>query len=388
MTDNIEQEEKHSEHHSFKIDGVDLADAEVESENPFIRYYDYYEDRQEFGDVRVMDTPKDTKAKKEEIIDPDKQEQDQTYLRVDTSYDYGVDTRATGDFFVEGCEMVCNGLKCRVQKGKESWSILVIFNNDNSEHTGWVEFQTKMFMHTAVSLSAIKGKLKMFRFNSSSLDDAAATGLKYPINYPRDETSAEIIEGSAPYQWLNLVPTGTRKTTFTFPGAGRDEYVDWKLLQRSRFKFIPCFHISHIYCGGGKMSIQQKLCSAIITDISPNSITPRNIGTADTIAKAVPGIADKIRSQLDFLTSIKMSEESPDAGTVVIAEEGGKPTFSGIKGTTNSSFNTPSLNTHKTPASVKEGVTPSVRSSGLTPKTNPVPGGKGPARTPAGRTKF
>jgi hypothetical protein len=382
----MEQEQQY-EHLTFNVDGVDMSEVEIAYENPVLRHYLYEPEKHLFSDVRKMEAPQDPKDEQEQS--KDKKKDDASYLRVDQSYNYGDEVPAVSEFYTEGPVFQCNGLKCRVTKGKESWSLLVIFNMDNPEHAAYVDYKERKYMRTAQYLSSIKGKLKMHLFNADSLEMAAATGLKFPIAYPRDETTSEIIEGSSPFEWINLVGGGKYKTVFTFPGAGRDEKIDWRILQRSRFKFIPCFYNSHIYIGGGKMSMQDKLSSAVVVDIEPNTVVPRNIGTADALATAIPGLSDKMRSQIEYMTTIKMAEEEPDAGTKTVPEgETGQAVFSGVNGTaTNSASSTPLP--AKTPANVKAGVTPSVKGSGATPKMSGVPGGKSnPTRTPAARGKF
>lgn len=383
----MEHQQEQYEHIPFTVDGVDLSTVEISYDNPVLRHYNYDPEKHRFSDVRKMEAPQDSKEETESK-DKDKKKDDASYLRVDQSYDYGDEVPAVSEFYTEGPVFQCNGLKCRVQKGKESWSLLVIFNMDNSEHVAYVDYKEKKYMRTAQYLASIKGKLKMHLFNADSLEMAAATGLKFPIGYPRDETTSEIIEGSSPFEWINLVGGGKYKTVFTFPGAGRDEKIDWRILQRSRFKFIPCFYNSHIYIGGGKMSMQDKLSSAVVVDIEPNTVVPRNIGTADALATAIPNLSEKMRSQIEYMTSIKMAEEEPDAGKKEVSEsEEGQSVFSGVTGTSSNPNSTPLPS--KTPASVKAGVTPSVKSSGATPKMSGVPGGKSnPTRTPATRGKF
>ena len=141
---------------------------------------------------------------------------------------------------------------------------------------------------------------------------AEATGFKFPIVYPRDADTCEIIEGASPMQWINLIGSGKYKTKFTFPGAKKDEVIDWNVLVGSKFKFIPCFQYSHIYIGGGKMSMQIKLSSCVVTDIEPNTAVARNIGTADALARADPEMERKVREQLELMRNMKFANENPE----------------------------------------------------------------------------
>jgi hypothetical protein len=379
----MNQEQTEQDHPNFTISGIDLTEVECINSDPLVRFYDIDEERMLFGKVRDMEVPKEKQEKSNtEVAGKSVDEAAQTYMRVDVQYQHQIGERnVKSDLFYEGPEMTAQyGLKCRVQGKKVTWSLLTIFDLPDEGHIGYITTMENMHSTTANHLHSIRGKIKMPHF---SVDIAEATGFKFPIVYPRDADTCEIIEGASPMQWINLIGSGKFKTKFTFPGAKKDEVIDWDLLVGAKFRFTPCFQYTHVYIGGGKMSMQIKLASAVITDIEPSNAVARNIGTADALARADPEIEKKMRAQLEQMKNIKLANQDPDGGKNEGSENGGTkdPTYGALK---NRGANNPesekSENSSpppsppiKTPAT-SLGKTPSIRGiSGSTPKIGNIP---------------
>lgn len=164
---------------------------------------------------------------------------------------------------------------------------------------------------------------------------AAAEGaFDYPIYWPTDKTTNQIIQGKNPSKYFSLFSYGSgpsvRRTPF-IPAVKTSDGkqlppLDWEKLRNVEMDFYPVVHWKKIYVGGGKASYQSEIASAIVTRIVPASGGVDQSKTIDEVSKD-ENMARTLREQIESLeqlhvavknaniTSTKQEEKSNPAPT-------------------------------------------------------------------------
>lgn len=193
------------------------------------------------------------------------------YYKIPLFYNYGSDHDLNlKDFFFEGCEMETNsGIQSIINHdGATKHYIFTQFDSNNPIHTQWIASMRKIYDDCVDLLYSIKKKIKMYGFDKNYPE---WTGFKFPLYYPRDNNTGEILKDKPPSMFLKLFGNGRRlnqeQTLFTDMHGNP---VPWELLSNIQMKFIPLIHIKYIYVNNSRASIQMHLQSAIITSIKPN----------------------------------------------------------------------------------------------------------------------
>lgn len=264
---------------------------------------------------------------------------EQNYYNIPLMYNFARDnnSKTLGDFQFEGCEMTTTqGLRttANVQTGRSEHSIMVRYDINTPEQARFLEVIDEIHNGSAQIVQAYKMPVKMPHFNAQM---AQATGFKHPVHRPLDELTGVPTEGRQPSMFLKLFQRGkapfVEQTIFT----GLDgKPIPWTLLQNVEMKFIPLLHFKRIYVGGGKVSMQIEMLSAVVTSIKSRGTTTNQQATISRLQEARPELADTVSAQLAKITSDR--QELLLAGSVGAntnqdhGEQHGQqqPSFSGI----------------------------------------------------------
>jgi hypothetical protein len=199
-----------------------------------------------------------------------------SYYEVPLSYNHGTsDAPVIGDLLFQYPEMTTNsGLAEGTVGNRKTYSVPMQFSLISADHTKAIEALKSIYDATAIYVKTVRGKVGVPHFDNNL---AEATGYRFPLHYPKDPDTQEVVKGKNPSCYLKLkyAEYGNRvdKTLFT-DRKGRS--LDWSLLENVDMKFIPLVKLEKLYIGGGKIRLQMKCTSAIVTSIVPKgSVSPQ-----------------------------------------------------------------------------------------------------------------
>lgn len=275
------------------------------------------------------------------------------YQEVKLSYNYGTtETPFVDDLRIEWPEVNSKrGIEEKKEgEGRSTWSIMFDLPvTDGSPTRTVVEKMTILHLAVGQCLAQVKGQLGMPHFNPSHENSMIeATGFKSPIYYSRDKVTSQIIAGRTPTMYVKLVKTGygamETKTLFSLPYdpsvSPAPPPIDWSLLTGVELKCIPLIHIEKVYIGGGKMSLQVKLQSAVVTHMVARNSTSPQTSTMENLLAGDPEMAKRIREQMTKLAEargVSAPELSPvPVPTVSPTLNLPQPSMSTISGVTSS----------------------------------------------------
>ena len=136
----------------------------------------------------------------------------------------------------------------------------------------------------------------------------------YPLYFARDPVSSQVMVGSNPSKYFNLLCHGqsgsvTRKETlFKAPisdgdVAGKKQFrtIPWKYLQSVEMVFMPIITFKQLYIGGGKVTLQFEITSAVVKHVIPiNSSCAQDSTLAEY--ESNDDVRNTITAQIDVLT--------------------------------------------------------------------------------------
>jgi len=259
---------------------------------------------------------------------------EQNYFNIPLMYNTGVGSSVLNDFQLECCELsTTHGIRENVnaQTKRTEHSIMIRFDASNPEHNKMLEVMNSIHTGSAQIVQAYKGIVKMPHFNATMPE---ATGFKTPVHRKMDEMSGKYVEGHAPTMFLKLFTRGkapfVEQTMFT----GLDgKPIPWSLLKNVEMKFIPLLHFKRIYVGGGKVSLQIEMVSAVVTYIKGRGTSTAQTSTITRLLGARPELQDAVAAQLAKITSDRQEQllaSSQPSGAGPTEANGNQPSFSGI----------------------------------------------------------
>ena len=123
--------------------------------------------------------------------------------------------------------------------------------------------------------------------------DTAPVLLKYPVYYPVNKETSEVIQGVPPYLACKLMDDKYTKTKFldlTDAVLTREELMD------CAFDHITLTQWNGVFIGGGRIAIQNKAYSTIITNIYEKQRNTPQKNTLERLKKN-PELINKLREQ-------------------------------------------------------------------------------------------
>nr|QBK90663.1 MAG: hypothetical protein LCPAC104_01600 [Pithovirus LCPAC104] len=103
------------------------------------------------------------------------------------------------------------------------------------------------------------------------------TGFNGLLYWPMNKDTAERDPGKNPMQFIKI---GDKKSTFI---DLNENIIPHDKIQDKRIKGVPLIHFSYVYSGAGKLSIQCKLSSMIITKVEVSDNIERQSDTLKTL---------------------------------------------------------------------------------------------------------
>lgn len=194
-----------------------------------------------------------------------------SYHSIGIKYNYGSsDLPKVDDFLLEGPEVTSNGgIIEKKTNGKMEYSMMVSLPQDSKDVAKYTSVIDTLYMGCAQVIGSVKGALGFPDFDPSK--PGYMKIFTNPVYRARDKQTNELVVGKAPVQFMKLFKYNMAgidiKTLFSVPTKDPTKPIsmDWDDLKSVKVTFIPLLHIRNIYVGGGKMRMQIKLKSAVIT---------------------------------------------------------------------------------------------------------------------------
>lgn len=198
-------------------------------------------------------------------------------------------------FDVEYPKILCSqGISEKEENdGRISYSMR--FSLDPNDNADLIKKVEDIYMGTAVQIDLNKNDLGD-AYEYFQVDRPFASGYKSPLYYSKDKVTKKVIPGRKVSQYIKLFNYGpANRSNFINPIDGGS--IDWSLLIGAELEIIPLIRYEKIYCGGGKLSLQTKLISAVLVSAeAPNS----QVKQQDTIDKIREdeSLVEDLRQQL------------------------------------------------------------------------------------------
>lgn len=272
-----------------------------------------------------------------------------SYFSSDISYRYGGTKK--DKFRLEMCEVTCSSIyksgdnkdkkkeegqqnqqQTQTQQGQQDqntqekkkydkYYVKITFDHKNPQSMACAKKVDELHVQFAKLFSPHKGKWKHFSLTDSSSNDADNNGFKSLLRYTKDEMSGERYENSDPMQYYNLVygrddKGNVYKTKFYDLGKKDEEGnwirkpgpIEWEILQKSVMKGIPVVHYRSSYGNDGKLSIQSKLYSFVVTEIKEREYNIMQSSTIDRLLANSPDLSKSLDDQIAAMTGLISAE--------------------------------------------------------------------------------
>jgi hypothetical protein len=141
------------------------------------------------------------------------------------------------------------GTQCDTEDGNEKIKTCYSIEDKEPEHIKLLEIMDSIHQKIAEHAYPIRGKLGMPNYSLSN----TKSGFSKPIKQKIDVNTCEPVKGS-PYN-IYLKHWKNAKFNIPVPEGEENKTIDFRLLDKCEFAFIPMVRSSHVYCGGEKMSI-------------------------------------------------------------------------------------------------------------------------------------
>jgi hypothetical protein len=239
-----------------------------------------------------------------------------TYFEIPLSYKYKItedgNTKSViSDLYIEGPELFTpGGINTKEMNGKQVHSIFTQFNLQDPETVAFIGndlsspgTMERLYRAVIDRLDEVKGSVGLGRLQHKMMIEGVTT---YPIHWPRDATTGQVIVGKNPSKYFSLFSYGQgysqRRTLFCAPifENGKPTILDWDMLRSVEMKYKPLFHFKKIYIGGGKASIQFEITSAVVTHIVKANTESNQTDTMEVMQRN-DALTQSLRAQIAAL---------------------------------------------------------------------------------------
>lgn len=245
----------------------------------------------------------------------------QSYRSINLIYNYGTDDKPVFDQLLLEYPPVKSreGIRREETFNKISYSIGARFDG-SPESTAFLDKLNLAYNVLAQQLMANRSQVGIPDLKK----DNVLVYFKNPVYTPLDPQTGEPIPGRFPSCFLKLLHGSFSKTLFTDLDA---KPIDWKLLDKVEMEYQPLVQWSHIYSGSGKIRLQQKVLSAIVTRAVAINTETLQLKTIEDIKEKQPDKLEQIRQQM-----AKLKTRTLDAPEEQLTEDT-EDTISMINGT-------------------------------------------------------
>ena len=274
----------------------------------------------DFDPTNLVKTPPQQKQSQPKVDpnNPNAPPQPITYFEIPLSYRYtikdkdGSEKNVIADLYIEGPELFTpGGINSKDMNGKAVHSIFTQFDLQDPEILAFVGTDVerpgtmeRLYRVVIDRLDEAKGAVGLGRMQHKMMIEGVTT---YPIHWPRDATTSQVIVGKNPSKYFSLFSYGQgysqKRTLFCAPITdtdGKATILDWEMLRGVEMKYRPLFHFKKIYIGGGKASIQFDITSAVVTHIVKANTESNQTDTIETL-KRDDNLTKSLRDQIAAL---------------------------------------------------------------------------------------
>ena len=274
----------------------------------------------DFDPANLVKTPPQQKQSQPKVDpnNPNAPPQPITYFEIPLSYRYTIKDKDGGeksviaDLYIEGPELFTpGGINSKDMNGKPVHSIFTQFDLQDPEILAFVGTEVerpgtmeRLYRVVIDRLDEAKGAVGLGRMQHKMMIEGVTT---YPIHWPRDATTSQVIVGKNPSKYFSLFSYGQgysqKRTLFCAPVTdteGKPTILDWEMLRGVEMKYRPLFHFKKIYIGGGKASIQFDVTSAVVTHIVKANTESNQTDTIETL-KRDDNLTKSLREQIAAL---------------------------------------------------------------------------------------
>jgi hypothetical protein len=304
----------------------------------------------DFDPANLVKTPPQQKQSQPKVDpnNPNAPPQPITYFEIPLSYRYTIKDKDGGeksviaDLYIEGPELFTpGGINSKDMNGKAVHSIFTQFDLQDPEILAFVGTEVerpgtmeRLYRVVIDRLDEAKGAVGLGRMQHKMMIEGVTT---YPIHWPRDATTSQVIVGKNPSKYFSLFSYGQgysqKRTLFCAPVTdteGKPTILDWEMLRGVEMKYRPLFHFKKIYIGGGKASIQFDVTSAVVTHIVKANTESNQTDTIETL-KRDDNLTKSLRDQIAALHlqldksrqvdgNLKKETPGPNAGQLQLTD--------------------------------------------------------------------
>lgn len=301
-----------------------------------------------FETERMVKTSLDTKQSKPRADpnNPSAPPQSVTYQVTSLQYEYDVKDEKTGQvtknvapLAVEAPELFSPmGIATKFNSnGYEAASLFTIFDFRKGEvknfcslgesHTGMAAgFWQQLYSWCLNRIWELRSQIPTVQRLPAK--EALLGMFAYPIYFSRDPSTGDVVSGSNPSKYFNLLCRGKpgsamrKETLFKAPivtgevgGKKQFQTIPWDLLKNVEMVFKPVITFKQLYIGGGKVSLQFEITSAVVKSATPiNSTSAQKESLNEYAADA--SVAAAITEQIALL-SRRLNESDGDGTTTL-----------------------------------------------------------------------
>lgn len=220
------------------------------------------------------------------------------------------------DFVFDGPQMTSK--RGAVLNQYNKWHMTSQIDESNPDHLIFMQKLKEIYDSNVDFIANTNAKhiIGMPMFNPMT----AGMVFRFPIFTPTDDKGIPIVGASKlfnPSLINSSFPGSTKKTLFTDCSADLN-IIDWAFVRDTQVTYIPRFHLAGDYIGGGKISLQIKMISAIVLDIVDSSVTSQQFEVAEQIRKQDPNAVNKLKDTLARIqlerSKSTMTPSSPNIG--------------------------------------------------------------------------
>lgn len=197
----------------------------------------------------------------------------------------------------------------------DDWEKMPEISTEDEEGRDKVGFLTQLHMRC---MSAAYKDRKSIGVDGIKNRSAFEGVFKSPLRWNTNQ-EGQVVEGSNPNRYWNIFlrgdpdKKGHRKAPFSIPADNKEGELTlpWSVLQDAEVTFKPLIRVKSIYAGGGKLSFQMEIMSAVVYDFVRLNSRSAQTGTIKALS-ADKALVTKLAEQLAAVKMALEPEERKD----------------------------------------------------------------------------
>lgn len=169
----------------------------------------------------------------------------------------------------------------------DDWIKMPDISTDEEDGRDSIGFMSNLHQMCMDSAYECRGSIGVTGIKNRSAFEAI---FKNPYKF-RHNPDGTVVPGCNPSKYYNLYlmgdirKKGHRKAIMSIPANNKDgeTVLDWAFLKDADVEFIPLFNFKSVYCGGGKLSLQMEIVSAVITSFVKQDSKGKQVETIQAL---------------------------------------------------------------------------------------------------------